>query len=280
MNKFKIALTGFAIAALVSGPFMSDALAGETRIIIDGSTTVGPIAKAFAEYYMSMHKDVNITVSESGSGNGAKSLINGACDVADMSRFMKSKEFKAAVDNGVLPVAHVVAMDGIAMVIHPANPVKALTTAQVADIYKGKITNWNQLGGPDATIVVISRDTNSGTYETFNKLVMRKARIAAGTEYVGSNGGVKKRVQGTPAAIGYAGLGFVDRTVKALEIEGVVPSAGTVITGEYPIARPLFMFTDGYPKLGSHLYRFVTLHLSEKGQEIVESIGFVPVTVY
>lgn len=255
-------------------------LSGEEKIIIDGSTTVGPIAKAFAEYYMGINKDVNITVSESGSGNGAKSLINGTCNIADMSRFMKAKEFKAASEKGIMPVAHVVALDGLPILVHPANPVKQLTVEQVRDIYMGKITNWKDVGGPNKKIVTISRDTNSGTYETFHKLVMKKQKIAEGCEYVGSNGAVRSRVQSTPNAIGYAGLGFVDKTVKALSINGVYPSRKTVSTGKYPIARPLFMFTNGYPKMGSHVYQFVTIHLTKQGQEMVERIGFVPVTSY
>jgi len=252
----------------------------EETIVLDGSTTVGPIAKAFAEYFMAMHSDVNVTVSESGSGNGAKSLINGTCDVANMSRPMKSSEFSAAAEKGIQPVAHVVALDGLPILVHPGNPVSELTLEQVRDIYLGNISNWKQVGGPDKKIVVISRDTNSGTYETFEKMVMAKKKICEKAEYVGSNGAIRQRVQSTPAAIGYAGLGFVDKTVKALKINGVYPSGATVQTGEYPIARPLFMYTNGYPKLGSPVHRFVTIHLSEDGQEIVEEIGFVPVTAY
>ncbi len=275
----KRAILVTAAVAMLFGP-ATDVLADEAKIVIDGSTTVGPIAKAFAEHYMSKNKGVNVTVSESGSGNGAKSLINKACDVADMSRFMKDKEFKAAVDNGVLPVAHVVAVDGIAVIVHPGNPVKGLSVAQVRDIYMGKIKQWSEVGGPNLKIVKIGRDTNSGTYETFEKLVMNKERVAGDTETTASNGQVRARVQKTPAAIGYVGLGFVDRTVKALEIEKVRPTPQTVASGVYPIARPLFMFTNGYPKLGTHLHAFVTLHLSKKGQAIVESIGFIPVTSY
>ncbi|MBN1517421.1 phosphate ABC transporter substrate-binding protein [Candidatus Sumerlaeota bacterium] len=258
------------------------------KLVLDGSTTVGPIAKAFAEYYMSNHPDVNVTVNESGSGNGAKSLINSACDIANMSRFMKDSEFAAAVEKGVKPVAHVVAMDGLPVLVHPSNPVKELSLEQVRKIYTGEIANWSEAGGPDQAIVIVSRDTNSGTYETFHELVMThkvngesvKEKITDGAEYVGSNGAVRARVQSTPAAIGYAGLGFVDKTVKALEIDGVYPTPETVTSGKYAIARPLFMFTNGYPKLGSHTYQFVTLHLTEKGQEIIEDIGFVPVTKY
>ncbi|MBN2183719.1 MAG: phosphate ABC transporter substrate-binding protein [Candidatus Krumholzibacteriota bacterium] len=264
---------------MLSGMTVGNA-AAEERIIIDGSTTVGPIAKAFAEYYMSLHEDVNITVSESGSGNGAKSLINGMCDIADMSRFMKQKEFMAAVEKGRMPVAHVVAVDGLPIIVHPGNPVGNLTIEQVRDIYMGKIVNWKEVGGPDVQIVRVSRDTNSGTYETFETMVMAKEKIHENTEYVGSNGAVRQRVQSTPAAIGYAGLGFVDRTVKALKVNGIMPDRNTVSSGTYPIARPLFMFTDKYPKLGTHLHAFVSLYLTPKGQEIIEEIGFIPVTKY
>jgi phosphate transport system substrate-binding protein len=260
--------------------FSAFAINAEQKIVIDGSTTVGPIAKAFAEYYMAVNKDVNITVSESGSGNGAKSLINSTCDIGDMSRFMKDDEFKAAVGKGVFPTFHTVALDGLPILVHPSNPISSLTVEQVRDIYLGKITNWKAVGGPDMKIVMISRDTNSGTYETFEGKVMMKEKIAEGCEYVGSNGAVRSRVQNTPAAIGYAGLGFVDKTVKALSINGIYPTRKTVSTGKYPIARPLFMVTNGYPKMGSHVYQFVTLHLTKKGQEMVERIGFVPVTEY
>lgn len=276
MFTFKHTISLFACILFVTTIFAGNKM----KIVIDGSTTVGPIAKAFAEYYMQQNNGVNITVSESGSGNGAKSLINGTCDVADMSRFMKSKEFVAAVDKKVMPVAHVVAMDGLPIIVHPSNPVDKLTVAQVRDIYQGKITNWKQIGGPAKKIIKISRDTNSGTYETFHKMVMKKQKIIGNCEYVGSNGAVRQRVQSTPAAVGYAGLGFIDNTVKALTIDEVFPTPKTVAAGTYPIARPLYMFTNGYPKLGTHLHAFITLYLSPKGQEIIESIGFIPVTQY
>ena len=266
--------------AVFSALFLWGASAEEMKIVFDGSTTVGPLAKAFAEYYMQHNSDVKITVAESGSGNGAKSLINGTCHIANMSRFMKPAEAGAAMEKGILPVPHVVALDGIAVIVHPANPVSGLSIEQIAAVYTGKVTNWKAVGGPDVPIVVISRDTNSGTYECFEELALGKQKMAAGVEYVGSNGGIRQRVQTTQAAIGYVGLGFVDRTVKAVAVDGVPASRQTVVSGRYPIARPLFMFTNGYPKLGSHLYSLMTLHLSPKGQEIVEAIGYVPVTCY
>ncbi len=272
-----------AASLAIGGSLAVSGLAQE-RIVLDGSTTVGPIGKAFAEYYMQQNPGVNVTVSESGSGNGARSIINKTAQVGMMSRFMAVGEFKAALENEVMPVVHVVALDGLPVLVHPSNPVDDLTVEQVRKIYKGEITNWREVGGPNRQIVVISRDTNSGTYETFYGMVMThaggKEKIGAGAEYVGSNGAVRQRVQTTPAAIGYAGLGFVDETVKALKIEGVMPSEATVRTGEYAIARALYMFTDRYPELGTHLYRLMNLHLTQEGEEIVKSIGFVPVTAY
>lgn len=263
-----------AVAALA---LCGAAASAETKIVIDGSTTVGPISKAFADFYKENHSGVNITISESGSGNGVKSLMNNACDIANMSRFMKPAEFKSCVDKGILPVAHVVAFDGLAVVVNPKNPVKALTVSQIADIYTGKISNWKQLGGEDAKIVVVSRDTNSGTYETFNELVLKKAAITKDAEYVGSNGQARTRVNTTKNAIAYVGLGFVDDTVKPLSVEGILPAAKSVSTGKYPIARPLYMFTNDYPKMGSDVYNFVTLHLSKEGREIVSDLGYIPV---
>ncbi len=262
-----------SLTALISAQSYAD----NNSISVDGSTTVGPIAKAFAEYYRENNPSVNITISESGSGNGVKSLMNGSCNVATMSRFMKAGEFKSCVEKGVLPVAHTVAYDGLAVIVNPQNKISALSEKQIADIYTGKITNWKELGGDDAKIVVISRDSNSGTYETFNELVLKKAKIAKNAEYVGSNGQARSRVNSTKNAIAYVGLGFADASVKALSVDGILPTPQTVATGKYPVARPLYMFTNGSPKMGSHLFNFVTLCLTQEGREIVTDLGFVAV---
>lgn len=238
----KKATAGIVTATVIG---LGAALAGDSnKIVIDGSTTVGPIAKAFAEYYMGKRPEINITVSESGSGNGAKSLINGACDVATMSRPMKRSEKEAAKNAGILPIEHVIAMDGIVMVAHPANPLSGLDMGQIRGIYTGAIVNWKQLGGPDLPIVSISRDTNSGTYETFESLVMQGDKMAAKTEYVGSNGAIRQRVMSTEGAIGFVGLAFTEG-VKALKVNGIDASHDTVLSGTYPIARPLYMYTNG-----------------------------------
>ena len=263
-------------AMVVAGMSVGATLAGDANsIVVDGSTTVGPIAKAFAEYYMGKHQSVNITVSESGSGNGAKSLINAACDVATMSRPMKNSEKKAAQDAGVLAIENVVALDGLAVIVHPSNPCADLSIQQLVGIYTGKISNWRELGGPDQRIVVISRDTNSGTYECFNTLVLKEAKLKGGAEYVGSNGAVRQRVMSTAGAIGYVGLAFMEG-VKAVRVNGIEPSPATVTSKTYPIARPLYMYTNGRPAEGTPLYDFVNLCVTVEGKRIVADTGFVP----
>lgn len=270
-SKINTAIIFIAAISLSMGAVAQD------KIAMDGSTTVGPIAKAFAEYYAEFKPEVKIAISESGSGNGVKSLMNGACDIANMSRFMKSAEFKSCVAKDVLPVAHTIAFDGLAVIVNPENKVGALTLKQLADIYSGKISNWKEVGGEDAKIVVISRDTNSGTYETFNELVMHKNPVGKNAEYVGSNGQARSRVNSTKNAIAYVGLGFADNTVKTLSIDGIIPDAKSVGSGKYQIARPLFMFTNGYPKMGGNVYEFVTLCLSKEGRAIIKELGFIPV---
>jgi phosphate transport system substrate-binding protein len=286
VNSKPIGLGGLALAAALSLAMGAGAqepakpAGNNTRIVVDGSTTVGPLAKAFRDYLREINKDMEISVSESGSGNGAKALLNGTCDVADMSRFMTDAEFKGAIDKGVFPVAHAIALDGLALIVHPSNPAANLTLAQVRGIYAGKLGNWKDVGGPDLKIVKISRDTNSGTYETFAHMVMQNEKIAADAEYVGSNGQAQQRVKSTPAAISFVGLGFAGRGVKTVAVEGVKPGRETVASGQYTLVRPLFMFTNGYPRIGTPLYHFVTFYLTPKGQELIDSLGFVPVTQY
>jgi phosphate transport system substrate-binding protein len=253
---------------------MSLGLFAET-IVVDGSTTVGPIAKAFAEYYMNANKGVNIQVSESGSGNGAKSLINGSCNIADMSREMKPEEVSAAKAKGVNPVQTEIAWDGIAVIVHPSNPVANLTIDQIRKIYTGEFTNWKQVGGPDKAIVLISRDTNSGTYECFEGMVMNKQKMTDKVEYDGSNGSIKQKIQSTPLAIGYVGHGFVDTTVKAVSVNSVKCTKANILAKKYPISRPLYMYTNGTPKAGTHTSKFLNLYKTKEGKAMIEKLGYV-----
>jgi phosphate transport system substrate-binding protein len=275
-----VAATAAVLGAILAALPGIAAAAEMTSLQIEGSTTVGPIADAFAEALMKKDPSLSITVKKTGSGDGAKALVDGLCDIATMSRFMKEKEYQAAVAKGFLPVAHAIAMDGVCVVVHPSNPVSGLTTDQIRGIYAGRITNWKEVGGADAPIVAITRDTSSGTYETFEKLVMNEEKMAAGVGTVGSNPEAHARVSTAPNAIGYVGLGFVDEKVKALTVNGIAPSKKTIASGVYPVSRPLFLFTRGYPELGSTIYAFCTFYLTEEGQEIIEAKGFVPVTNY
>jgi len=274
-----ICVTLAALMNVAPVAFGDDAKA-KTELQIEGSTTVGPIADEFTEAFKKLHDEITITVKKTGSGDGIAALIDGRCQIATSSRFMKPEEFKKAVEKGVTPVAQAIAMDGVCIIVHPSNAVKVLKTEQVKDIYTGKITNWKELGGADMPIVAISRDTSSGTYESFAHFVMGKDKIFEKVEYVNSNPQAHGRVSTTEGAIGYVGLGFVDSKVKALEMNGVAPSAKTIQSGQYPLSRPLFLFTNGYPALGSAVHAFCSFYLTEKGQEIIKAKGFVPVTNY
>jgi phosphate transport system substrate-binding protein len=242
-------------------------------IVLDGSTTVGPVAKTFAAYFTKKY-GVRVTVSESGSGNGAKSLINGSCTIAAMSRAMKEPELVAARKKGVNPVASVVALDGLAMVVHPANPVRSLTKAQISRIYRGAITNWKEVGGPNARIVVIQRESNSGTEESFKELIIGKGiQITGNAETQSSNGSVKSRVSTTLSAIGFLGHGFVDGSVKVIAVNGVFPTVTTVKNGTYPVSRPLYFYTNGQPS-GS-VKQFIDLPKTVEGKRMISELGFI-----
>ena len=261
------------LGATVFGFMASGTASAAGKIVVDGSTTVGPIAKAFAAHFTKT-TGVQVVVSESGSGNGAKSLINKTCDIATMSRPMKESEVAAAKGKGVNPVEHVIALDGLSIVVNPSNRVSGLTKVQVRGIYMGKYTNWNQLGGPNASIIMIQRESNSGTADSFKELVMGKDNpISKRAETQASNGAIKSRVASTPAAVGYIGLGFVDSSVKALLVDGIDPDVKTVKNGTYPIHRPLFFYTNGQPT--GAVKQFVDLAKSEEGKRMISESGFV-----
>ena len=245
------------------------------NIVIKGSTTVLPVAQKVAEAYMKEHPDVKITISGGGSGNGIKALIDGSTDIADSSRFIKPKEVKLAVERGAYPVPFAVAYDCIVPVVHPSNSVTDISMKQLKDVYMGKVKNWKELGGPDRKIVVISRDTSSGTYEVWHKKVLKKERVFPGALLQASNGAIVQVVAKNKNAIGYIGLGYMERTVKALTVNEVQGSEETTLNGTYPISRALYMFTAGWPKGDTLKFLNYVIH-PEKGQKLVSEIGFVP----
>lgn len=251
----------------------SSALA--VNLVIKGSTTVLPIAQKVVEAYMKENPDVNISLSGGGSGNGIKAIIDGTTDVANSSRFIKDKEVKLAVENGVFPVPFAVAYDCIIPVVHPSNPIKNLTMDQLKQIYEGKIKNWEDIGGPDMRITVISRDTSSGTYEVWEEKVMEKARVYPGALLQASNGAVVQAISKNKNAIGYVGIGYLSDEVKALTVNNIEGNKKTTLNGQFPISRPLFMFTKGWPS--GEVSNFINYVMNPtKGQKFVEESGYVP----
>lgn len=271
MRKSKLLLVLMSLVLLTSFSFV---LMAEDSLVIQGSSTVLPIAQAAAEAYMEANPDVNISVRGGGSGNGIAAVVDNACDIGNASRFIKQSEVEAAVANGGYPVPHRVAMDGIAVVVNPANPIDELTLDQLKDIYSGKVTNWSELGGNDADIVIVSRDSSSGTYGVFNEIVLGGDRLSPTALLQASNGAVSGVVADTKDAIGYVGLGYLSDSLKDINVDGVVASNATVANDSYPIARPLFMFTNGWPEgLAAEFIGFI---LSAEGQELAEEKGYVP----
>lgn len=268
MRLGRVLLIGALLLTLVSG-----AWAQGKGVSLVGSTTVFPIAQAAAEKF-SDATGINVTVKGGGSGVGIAALIDGTCDIAMSSRAMKKEEVEKAKSKGVNPVEHKIAYDGLAIVVHPSNPVNALTIAQLRDIYSGKINNWKELGGKDMKIIVVSRDTASGTYGSFHELVLKDEKLRADALLLASNKAVAEAVAQTEGAIGYIGLGYISKAVKVLEIEKVKPSKETVLDGTYKLSRPLFLYTNGEPKGAVKV--FIEFILSAEGQKIVEEQGFVP----
>ena len=251
-----------------------------------GSDTIVNLALAWAETYTAQHPEVRISVTGGGSGTGIAALINGTVDIANASREMKPEEIERARANGIEPVEHVIAGDAIAVVVHPSNPVDALTIAQISDIYTRKITNWREVGGEDRPIVLLSRESNSGTYVYFLEHVVRRgeqdndALFSPDTLLMPSSEGISAEIRQNPNAIGYDGLGYVTPDQKTIRVarsaDGpyVPPAIETVKDGTYPIARPLYMYTAGEPT--SEVRAYLDWILGPEGQAIVGKLGFVP----
>ncbi len=245
------------------------------------------LALNWAEQYQQLRPEVSISVTGGGSGTGIAALIGNSVDIANASRQIKPEEINQANQNGVEPFEIVVAGDAIAVIVNTQNPIEELTLQQISDIFSGKIENWSELGGEDRPIVKLSRETNSGTHVYFLESVIRlgksddKTIFSSDTLLLPSSEGIISEVRDNPNAIGYDGLGYVTDEVKVLAIskgEGepyVLPNINTVKENLYPIARDLYLYTNGSP-LGSIL-DYIEWILSEDGQAIILNLGFVPV---
>jgi phosphate transport system substrate-binding protein len=254
---------------------------------IKGSDTMVNLGQAWAEKYMEVNPQDFIAVTGGGSGTGLSALISGTCDIAASSRTIKAKEIELAGKKGIKPFEIKVALDGLAVVVNPKNPVSKLTTAQLAGIFTAKITNWKQVGGPDSKIVILSREVTSGTHVYFKEHVLRRNDPNSTEEYatsalmLSSSQAIADEVAGNPDAIGYYGMGYISDKQKAISVakdpnsEFIAPTIDNVISGKYPISRPLLLYTNGQPT--GMVKKFVDFVLSKEGQEIVKKTDFVPV---
>jgi len=260
---------------------------GNQKTIEDiGSDTIVNLALAWAEAYQKINPDMRISVSGGGSGTGIAALINKTTDIANASRKIKDEEKQNAQQNGVEPHEIEIARDAIGVIVNHENPVQQLTLQQISDIYSGKTTNWSQVGGEDRPIVLLSRESNSGTHVFFLEQVVRlgnskdKTLFSPETLLLPSSEGIMAEVRQNPNAIGYDGLGYITPDVKTLAIapqdggEYVKPSIETVNNAKYPIARPLFMYTSGEPQ--GEVKTYLDWILGPDGQKIVAQQGFVP----
>ena len=291
-----LALTLVLLVSLIIGVVgcgNSDDTGGESElsgsINIIGSNTVTPLSSVWAEEFMKVNPKVSIAVSGPGSGAGIAALINGTTDICQASRQIKQKEIDEAKANNVEPYEIQVATDALSVVVHPSNLVSELTIAQLSAVYSGQITNWKEVGGEDATIVVLSRDTNSGTHVFFKEHVVQMKGLPTENKELeygpkvlllpSTEEGVSEVAKNTKA-IFYPGLGYVTDEVKPLAVKktadsaGVLPSVQTALDGTYPVARPLLFYTDRAPS--GAIKTFVDYCLSPEGQAKVTEVGYVP----
>jgi len=292
--KSRTLLTGLLLALVFLSVSCSSASSSQNSqqstayIENKGSDTIVNLALAWAERYQSEYPDVRISVTGGGSGTGIAALINGTVDIANASRQIKKEEIEEAQANGIDPVEFVIARDAIAVIVNPENPVNELTLQQISDIYSGKISNWNEVGGDDRPIVRLSRETNSGTHVYFLETVLRlgekenKTFFSSNTLLLPSSEGIISEVRQNPNALGYDGLGYVPHDLKKIAIakeaggEYVLPSVETVNNATYPIARDLYMYTAGEPTGTVKIY-LEWIITSDEAQGIVQELGFVPI---
>ncbi len=279
---------GLALALGACGaPSAATPAAPQQSIKDIGSDTIVNLALAWAQAYGASRLDVNVSVTGGGSGTGLAALINGTADLANASRAITPEEIAKAKANGITPVQHVVARDAIAVLVNPDNPVTQLTLPQLSALYTGQLTNWRQVGGQDRPVVLLSRESNSGTHVYFLANVVRlgnaksKLLFSPDTLLLPSSEGISAEVRQNPNAIGYDGLGYVTpdmRTVAVAAADGkpyVLPSIGTVNDKSYPVARDLYIYSNGAPT--GAIKAYLDWIQGPDGQKIVAQLGFVPV---
>jgi phosphate transport system substrate-binding protein len=283
--KRNILIISLAVLAGLSG--VRGMAYAASSIQIKGSDTMVNLGQAWAEEFNKLHRDVNVAVTGGGSGTGIAALINGTCDIAECSRAMEPKEIKQAEARGIEPLQEIVALDGIVVVVNPKNPVKDLTISQLRDIFMGNIKNWRELGGENKSIVILSREVNSGTHIFFKEHVLRMGNAKGQEEFspyallMPSSQAIADEVANNPQAIGYYGMGYISPAQKVIAVAKdnnspyIEPTIENVKTSKYPISRPLYMYTNGKPQ--GVIREFIDFVYSPDGQDIVRKLDFVPI---
>lgn len=247
---------------------------------ITGSDTCLNVTQQLSEAYMGSNRDARIAVTGGGSGVGIAAAINGTTDIAMASRDAKESELKSAADAGNPLEEIVFGWDGLSVIVHPNNPVNALSKEVIGRIFSGEITNWREVGGADAPIILLSRDSSSGTHVYFKEAVVRGGvkksakEYADATLFLPSNSAIVQEAASNENAIGYVGMAYMDETVKALEVDGSAPTVENVSSKKYPIARELFWYAPA--ERSQVISNIIEFALSPEGQAIVAEEGFVP----
>ena len=279
-------LTMFAVATIMSGCSKSDDNSGgeKTFITVKGSDTMVHLVSTWAEVFMKENTGLEVSVTGGGSGTGIAALLNGTTDICAASRKIKDKETTLASQKGIVPKEIVVARDGIAVIVNPANPVAELTVEQIGKIFTGATQRWDQVGGQAESIEILSRESSSGTYVFFQEKVLNKKDYAQKAKLMPATSAIVQSVTSNKNAIGYVGLGYAIAAkgkIKVLAVKAddssasVIPSEQTVKSGEYEIARPLQLYTNG--EATGVVKKFIDFCLSSQGQEIVTQTGYVTV---
>ena len=253
--------------------------AKESKVIqAKGSDTILNVTQGIAEEFMQKNPKAKIAVTGGGSGVGISALLNKTTDIAMASRAMKQSEIDKAKELGIGVEEVVLGFDGITLIVNQNNQVKGLDSVTLGKIFRGEITNWKEVGGDDAKIVALSRDSSSGTHEFFKEHVIRggeKNNLEYGPEtlYMPSNEAIKQEVKSNKYAIGYIGMGYMDDSVHSLSIDGIAPSKENVSNKTYPIAREVYWYVPS-ERIGT-MKELVDFAISADGQSIVESEGFI-----
>ncbi len=273
-RKFYVITLMAIVAALLTFGFNGCGRSRGNRVSVKGSTTVLPITQKAAEAFKKS-EGISVSVEGSGSGNGIKALIDGGCDIANSSREIKAEEKDSAHKKGIQVKEILIAYDMIVPIVNPANPVKNITMDQLKAIYDGSIKNWKELGGMDENIVVISRDTSSGTYEIWHEKVMKKTDVRSDALLQSSNGAIVTTVAGNPRAIGYVGFGYINDSIRGIPVNGIPVTIENSKSGKFPVSRKLYMYVNE-KKLPENARKFIDYLLSATGQSLVKEAGYIP----